>query len=92
MWIYYMWMMIKQHKVTWTICWTILEEIINFIRNGNTLKIIYKIQTHDSEISIRFCTGFLNFVSKGKSLLNYGKFFSPNEYEKNDKIILKYFE
>ena len=29
---------------------------------------------------------------KGKSLLDYKKLFSPNDYEKNDKIILKYFQ
>ena len=28
---------------------------------------------------------------KGKSLLVYRNLFSPNYYEKNDKIILKYF-
>ena len=27
---------------------------------------------------------------KGQSLLDYTKFFSPKEYEKNNKIILKY--
>ena len=29
---------------------------------------------------------------KGKSLLENTSLFSPNEYEKNDKIILKYFQ
>ena len=29
---------------------------------------------------------------KGKSLLEYTNLFSPNDYEKNDKIILKYFQ
>ena len=29
---------------------------------------------------------------KGKNLLDYSNLFSPNEYEKNDKIILKYFQ
>ena len=29
---------------------------------------------------------------KAKSLLEYTSLFSPNEYEKNDKIILKYFQ
>ena len=29
---------------------------------------------------------------KGKSLLGYTNVFSPNDYEKNDKIILKYFQ
>ena len=28
---------------------------------------------------------------KGKSLLEYANLFSPIDYEKNDKIILKYF-
>ena len=29
---------------------------------------------------------------KGKSLLDYTHLFSPNKYEKNDKIVLKYFQ
>ena len=29
---------------------------------------------------------------KGKSLLDYTNLFSPNDYEKNDRIILKYFQ
>ena len=39
-----------------------------------------------------FCIGSIDFMSKGKSLLDYTNLFSPNEYEKNDKIILKYFQ
>ena len=39
-----------------------------------------------------FCTGFINFMLKGKSLLEYTNLFSPNNYEKNDKIILKCFQ
>ena len=38
-----------------------------------------------------FCNEFIDFMSKGKSLLEYTNLFSPNDYEKNDKIILKYF-
>ena len=38
-----------------------------------------------------FCHEFIDFMSKGKSLLEYTNLFSPNDYEKNDKIILKYF-
>ena len=29
---------------------------------------------------------------KGKSLLEYTNLLSPNDYENNDKIVLKYFE
>ena len=39
-----------------------------------------------------FCIGFIDFMSKGRSLLEYTNLFPPNEYEKNDKIILKYFQ
>ena len=28
----------------------------------------------------------------GKTLLDYTNFFSPNDYQKNDKIIYKYFK
>ena len=31
-------------------------------------------------------------MPKGKSLLDYANIHSPNKYEKNDKIILKYFQ
>ena len=35
-----------------------------------------------------FCIGFTDFILKGKSLLDYTNLFSPNDYEKDDKIIL----
>ena len=38
-----------------------------------------------------FCIGFIDFMLKGKILLEYTNLLSPNHYEKNDKIILKYF-
>ena len=39
-----------------------------------------------------FCTGFIDFMLNGKSLLEYKNLFSSNEYKKNDKIILKYLQ
>ena len=39
-----------------------------------------------------FCIGFIDFILKGKSLFDYTDLFSLNKYEKNDKIILKYFQ
>ena len=38
-----------------------------------------------------FCIGFIDFMLKDKRLLDYTTLFPPNKYEKNDKIILKYF-
>ena len=39
-----------------------------------------------------FCIGFIDFMFTGKSLLDYTNLFCPNDYEKNDKIILMYFQ
>ena len=39
-----------------------------------------------------FCIGFIDFMLKIKSFLDYTNPFSSNDYEKNDKIILKYFQ
>ena len=39
-----------------------------------------------------FCIGFIDFMLKDKSLLDYTHFFSPNDNEKNDRIIAKYFQ
>ena len=39
-----------------------------------------------------FTLDFINFMLKGKSLLNCITLFSPNEWEKNEKIILKFFQ
>ena len=38
------------------------------------------------------CNGFIDFMLKGKSLLDYSHLFSPNDYEEKEKIILKYFQ
>ena len=35
---------------------------------------------------------FIDFILKGKSFLDYINLFSPNDDEKNGKIILKYFQ
>ena len=38
------------------------------------------------------CTGFIDFMLKDKSLLEYTNLFSLRKYENNHKIILKYFQ
>ena len=37
-------------------------------------------QANDSVICGYFCIGFIDFMLKGKSLLDYINFSSPNEY------------
>ena len=39
-----------------------------------------------------FWIRFIDFMLKGKSLLEYTNLFSSNDYEKIDKIMLKYFQ
>ena len=38
-----------------------------------------------------FYIGFIKFMFKGKSLTEYTNLFSPNDFKKNDDIILNYF-
>ena len=37
------------------------------------------------------CVGFIDFMLKGKSLTDFNDIFSPNNFKKNDFIILNYF-
>ena len=39
-----------------------------------------------------FCIGFIDFKLKCKSLLEYTNLFSINNYDNNDKIIVKGFQ
>ena len=34
-----------------------------------------------------YCIAFVKYMIAGKTLLEYMNLFSPNDYEKNDKII-----
>ena len=53
---------------------------------------IYRVQAYDSIMRGYFCIGFIDFMFNGISLLEHTNLFSLNDYEKNDKIILKYFQ
>ena len=68
------------------------KEIKKSIGNRSMITNIYRIQAYDSIKCGYFCTGLIDFMLKGKSLLDYTNLFSPSEYEKNDGIILKYFQ
>ena len=70
----------------------IAKEIEKFIENKYIITNIYRIQAYDSVMRGYFCVGFINVMLKVKSLLDYTNLFSPNKYEKNDEIILKYFQ
>ena len=68
------------------------KEIKKFIGNKNIITNIYRTQAYDSIICGYFYIGFIGLMLKDKSLLDYTNLFSSKEYEKNNKIILKYFQ
>ena len=73
-----------------------VEHISKVIRksngNKNIITNIYRVQAFDSIMCEYFCIGFADFMLKGKCLLEYTNVFPPNEYKKNDNIILKYYQ
>ena len=44
-------------------------------------------QAYNSIMRVYFYVRFIDFMLKGKSLLDYSNSFSPNDYEKNDAKI-----
>ena len=70
----------------------ISKETRKWIGNKNIITNIYRIHTYGWIICGYFCIGFIVFILKGKSLLEYTNLVSPNEYKNNDKIILTYFQ
>ena len=67
------------------------EEIKTFISNKNIKTNIFRIQAYDSIICGYFCIGFIDFMLAGKTLTDFTNLFSPNNFKKNDDIILNYF-
>ena len=61
------------------------KEIRKFIRNKNIMKNIYRIQAHDSIMCGYFCIGFIDFMLKGKSSLEYTNLFSPMNIKRMTK-------
>ena len=67
------------------------KEIKAFIKNRNIKTNIFRIQVYDSIMCGYFCTGFIDFMFKGKSLTEYTNLFSRNYFKKNEDTILNYF-
>ena len=59
--------------------------------NKNIKTDIFRIQAYDSIMCGYFCIGFIDFMLAGKILSEYTNIFSPNNFKKNDDIVLNYF-
>ena len=68
------------------------KEIEKLIGNKNIITNIFRIRAYDSIVCEYFSIEFIDFILKTKSFLYYTNLFSPIDYEKNYKIILKYFQ
>ena len=56
------------------------------------LKRIYLDYKHDSIMCGYYCIEFINYMFKGKTLLEYTNLFSPNDFKKNNQIIKRIFK
>ena len=70
----------------------ILSEINKFIGNKNNKSNIFRLQAYDSIMCGYYCIEFINYMLKGKTLLDYTNLFSPNDFKKNDQIIKRIFK
>ena len=52
---------------------------------------IFRIQAYDSITCGYICIGFTDFMFAGKTLTEYKNIFSPNNFKKNDDMILNHF-
>ena len=68
------------------------KQIKKFISNKYIMTNFYRTQANVSIIYGYFWIGFIDFMLKSKSLLDYTDSFSLNEHEQNDKIIPKYLQ
>ena len=76
------------------------EGINKFINNDTTMSSsleriksnIFRIKGYDSIMCGYFCIEFINYMLKGKILLDYTNLFSPNDFKKNHRVIKRIFK
>ena len=68
------------------------EEIKEFIGNRKIKANIFRVQENNSIMCGYFCIGFIDFMLANKKLADFTNLFSPNDFNKNDQIILSYFK
>ena len=66
------------------------KEIIKFIGNKNIKANIFRLQAYDSIICGYFCIKFIDYMFKGKSLVDFTNLFSPNYLKKMIKLLKDY--
>ena len=67
------------------------KEIKTFFSNKNIKTNNFRIQTYYSIIWAYSCIGLINFILARKTLTDFTNLFEPNNFKRNDDIVLKYF-
>ena len=57
----------------------IFQKKFKFFFGNKNITNVYRIQAYNSVMCGYFCIGFIDFILKGKSLLEYTNVFSPSE-------------
>ena len=68
------------------------NDINKFIGNKDIKSNIFRLQAYDSIMCGYYCIEFINYMLKGKTLLDYTNLFSPNDFKKNDQITKRIFK
>ena len=68
------------------------KEINKFNGNSDVKSNIFRIQAYDSIMCGYFFIKLINYMLKGKNLLDYNNLFSPNDFKKNARIIKRIFK
>ena len=56
------------------------KELGSAVGNSDIKSNIFRIQAHDSIMYGYFCIEFINYMLKGKTLLDYTNLFSPTDF------------
>ena len=72
---------------------SIFQKKLKHLLTKNLIKTsIFRIQAYDSIMCGYSCIGFINFMFAGKNFTEFTNFFfSPNDFKRNNDIILNYF-
>ena len=68
------------------------KEIKRFIGHKDIKTNIFRIQAYNSIMCSYSCIRCIFFMFANKALIDFTSLFSPYDFEKNDKITLKYFK
>ena len=68
------------------------QRVLNKIKDKSISYNIFRIQDDDSTMCGFYCIAFMEYMIAEKILLDHTNLFSPDNYQKNVKIIYKYFK